>query len=140
MDGYSISSVTPLPARQQILTDHAVEVSSNGSLVVRFKRPLLEPSAPSRGRDACATTLEVVGGTAGAVMEGGEGLAAVSAAEATTMAEVCTEGPGDVSDGMGWLDPRQEGVVLLWAYGRGDWPSYHDATGAFVLPHLTLEG
>lgn len=35
-----------------------------------------------------------------------------------------------------WMDPRDEGVVVIWAYGSGGWPTYHDATGSFSLPLL----
>lgn len=42
-----------------------------------------------------------------------------------------------VCGGIERLDPREEGMVLLWAYAsRASWPSYHDATGAFPLPGL----
>ncbi|CAM9712441.1 unnamed protein product [Laminaria digitata] len=48
-------------------------------------------------------------------------------------AAVCSAEGGKVER----LDPREEGVVLLWAYAsRASWPSYHDATGAFPLPSL----
>lgn len=131
MDGYSTASVTPLPDRHQILTDQAVETTAEGSLVVRFKRPLLE--APSRDQNACA-------GATAAIEEGeggGTTTAAVAAAVAETEAAVCSVA---ADRDMEWLDARDEGVVLLWAYGRGAWPSYHDATGAFVLPRLTPAG
>lgn len=133
MDGYSAASVTPLPAQEQILTGQAVEIASNGSLVVRFKRPLLEPSTLSHGQGACTAPM-MGGGIGRADLEGDEPQATAAAASAATRA-------WDIrSEGMGWMDPREEGVVLLWAYGRGAWPSYHDATGAFLLPGLALEG
>lgn len=136
MDGYSVASVAPLPGRHQTLTDQAVEMAADGSLVVRFKRPLRE-TASSRDRDACEPA---------AVGEGGDGAGPgaaasieVAAADDTgTAAVVCSAGTGH--GGMEWLDPSKEGVVLLWAYGREAWPSYHDATGAFVLPRLAFDG
>lgn len=136
MDGYSTASVTPLPNRYQILTDHAVETTADGSLIVRFKRPLLE--APRGDRDACAAgaTAAVEGGgitTAGNVVGDAGAGADGGIVKAATEGEVCSAA---ADRGMEWLDPRDEDVVLLWAYGRGGWPSYHDATGAFVLPRL----
>lgn len=133
MDGYSTASVTPLPDRHQILTDQAIESTADGSLVVRFKRPLLE--APSSGQDACAGATVATEGGAG----GGTTAAAAAAVSAETEAAVCMA-PADRNMDMEWLDARDEGVVLLWAYGRGAWPSYHDATGAFILPRLIPAG
>lgn len=133
MDGYSAASVTPLPDRHQTLMDQAVEMAADGSLVVRFKRPLLETFS-SRGRDDCE--LAAVGDGDG----GGPGAAAATAAVAEIEAAAVVCSAGADQGGMEWLDPREEGVVLLWAYGRGAWPSYHDATGAFVLPRLIFEG
>ncbi|CAM9876184.1 unnamed protein product [Ectocarpus sp. 13 AM-2016] len=124
MDGYRVASVTPLSDRHQILTEQSVETTEEGSLIVRFKRPLVETFFV--GRDACAATAVAVG-------EEGTGGLAVAAAGAT--AEVCAGEAGGSSTE--WLDPRERGVVLLWAYGTGAWPSYHDATGAFVLPRMT---
>ncbi|CAM9782058.1 unnamed protein product [Ectocarpus sp. 8 AP-2014] len=124
MDGYRIASVTPLSGRHQVLTEQSVETTAEGSLIVRFKRPLVEAFSP--GRDACAATAAAVG------VEDTGGLEAAAAGAA---AEVCSGKAGGSS--MEWLDPRERGVVLLWAYGTGAWPSYHDATGAFVLPRLT---
>lgn len=123
MDGYRIASVTPLSDRHQVLTEQSVEITAEGSLVVRFKRPLAEIFSP--GRDAFAATAAAVGE---------EGTGGLEAAAAGAAAEVCSEEAGGA---MEWLDPRERGVVLLWAYGTGAWPSYHDATGAFVLPLLT---
>ncbi|CAM9138711.1 unnamed protein product [Ectocarpus sp. 4 AP-2014] len=116
MDGYRIASVTPLSDRHQVLAEQSVETTEEGSLIVRFKRPLVETF--SAGRDACAATAAAVGGEGtGGLEEAAAGAAGGSSVE--------------------WLDPRERGVVLLWAYGTGAWPSYHDATGAFVLPRLT---
>lgn len=137
MDGYSTASVTRLPDRHQILTDQTVETTADGSLVVRFTRPLLE--APPTDQDPCA------GGTVateeGEGREGGGGGTAATGAGAAgaagTEEAVCSAA---VRMDMEWFDARDEGVVLLWAYGRGAWPSYHDATGAFVLPRLTPAG
>lgn len=133
MDGYTTPFVTRLPDRHQVLTDQAVETTADGSLVVRFKRPLLDP--PSRDQDACA-------GEAVATEEGEErGRATTTTSGAADMgeteADVCLAA---VDAGVEWLDARDEGVVLLWAYGRGAWPSYHDATGAFLLPRLIPAG
>ncbi|CAM9323790.1 unnamed protein product [Choristocarpus tenellus] len=38
-----------------------------------------------------------------------------------------------------WLNPRTEGMFLLWAYGRNSWPGYHDAAGSFKLAWLLDE-
>ncbi|CAN0324368.1 unnamed protein product [Ectocarpus fasciculatus] len=122
MDGYRIASVTPLADRHQIMTEQSVETTTEGTLIVRFERPLVETFSP--GRDACAAALE----------EGGTGGLLEAAAAGAAAAEVCS---GEAGGTMEWLDPREQGVVLLWAYGTGAWPSYHDATGAFVLPRLT---
>lgn len=124
MDGYRIASVTPLSDRHQVLTEQSVETTAESSLIVRFKRPLVETFSP--GGDACAAMATAVGG---------EGTGGLEAAAAGAAAEVCSGEAGGSS--MEWLDPRERGVVLLWAYGTGAWPSYHDATGAFVLPRLT---
>lgn len=132
MDGYSVTSVAPLPDRHQTLTDQAVEMAADGSLVVQFKRPLLE-TILSRDQGACESP--AVGG--GDITVAGAAASIAAAAHTKTAAVVCSAGADE--GGMEWLDPREEGVVLLWAYGRGAWPSYHDATGAFVLPHLTFE-
>lgn len=132
MDGYSVASVAPLPDRHQTLTDESVEMATDGSLVVRFKRAQLETTF-SRDRDACQSAVEEGDGA-------GRGPAASTAAAADTEVAAVECSAGANQGGMEWLDPSEEGVVLLWAYGRGAWPSYHDATGAFVLPRLTLEG
>ncbi|CAN0467099.1 unnamed protein product [Ectocarpus sp. 12 AP-2014] len=124
MDGYRIASVTPLSDRHHVVTEQSVETTEEGSLIVRFKRPLVETF--SAGRDACAATAAAVGE---------EGTGGLEAAAAGATAEVYSGTAGGSS--MEWLDPRERGVVLLWAYGTGAWPSYHDATGAFVLPRMT---
>lgn len=116
MNGYSTSSVVPLPERDQILVNEAVESTVDGSLVVRFQRPL-SPVITSK-QDVCAPS------TMGDKDEGNVGGCGVGIASA------------EASEGsMEWLDPRNESVVVLWAYSSRDyWPSYHDATGAFKLP------
>lgn len=70
--------------------------------------------------------------------EGGEGDGGRwgGGALALEAAAVCSAEGGGVER----LDPREEGMVLLWAYAsRASWPSYHDATGAFPLPSLGFE-
>lgn len=146
MDGYSSASVVPLPEdphRAAALRDRSVETAADGSLVVRFTRPLLETPKPSRppqdGLDGAACP---AGAAAAAGEERREGKlpgGADSAEDSCSAVAVATAAAGN-SGGMEWLDPREEGVVLLWAFGRGAWPSYHDATGAFVLPHLSFKG
>eukprot|EP00903_Cladosiphon_okamuranus_P013186 g12298.t1 len=133
MDGYSIAAVSRLPDRHQVLTEQAVETTAEGSLVVRFKRPLVEGT--SRDEDVCAC--EAVA----AEEREARGAAATTATDAGDVASaemnVCLAA---LDARLEWLNPRDNGMVLLWAYGRGAWPSYHDATGAFVLPRLTPEG
>lgn len=121
MDGYSVSSVTPLPERYQILTDQAVEATADGSLILRFSRPFSAGDAvvdrsPPRPEEGSCTEGAVA---AGASEEGGVG--------------------GEWS--FPWLDPREEGIFVLWAFSlRGSWPSYHDVAGAFSLPLLSADG
>lgn len=112
LDGYSPSSVTPLPARDHTLTDEAVETTSDGFLVVRFTRPFSRPVPTAK--ITCAENMLPKDPTCGAT----------------------SESNGSKSE-FAWMDPREAGVVVLWAYGaRTPWPSYHDATGSFVLPHF----
>lgn len=136
MDGYSVASVAPLPGRHQTLTDQAVDMAADGSLVVRFKRPLRE-TASYRNLDACEPA--AVGESGDAEGPGAAASAEAAAADDTDApAVVCSAGTDQ--GGMEWLDPSEEGVVLLWAYGKGAWPGYHDATGAFLLPRLAFDG
>lgn len=202
MEGYSTSSVTPLPDRHQVLIGQAVETEADGSLVVRFKRPFAATFSVLPLEGACVPTPMLAGavedqasgkrdgeekkrgggvrdgekggwaeggnrgrwegqGEEGGVAKGGkngegeekeereeeedgaggkgrEGDDGRSEEETLALeaAAVCSAGQGEV----GRLDPREDGVVLLWAYtSRASWPSYHDATGVFPLPILGLE-
>ncbi|CAM9683406.1 unnamed protein product, partial [Discosporangium mesarthrocarpum] len=42
----------------------------------------------------------------------------------------------DTGDHFMWLDPREQNISLLWAYGKGEWPGYHNRAGSFSLPWL----
>lgn len=122
MDGYSASSVTPLPEHDQILAEQAVETNAKGSLVVRFKRPL-SAAIPQLQQDCRAAPVAE------------EDTDHAEEALATMAACIAAAAAGGERK---WLDPREEDVVLLWAYAsRGSWPSYHDAVGAFLMPDLT---
>ena len=110
MDGYRASSVVPLSECDQVLIDGCVHSTDDGSLVVSFRRPWTAALRSPRHEQSCAAASEEVAGSAD-----GEGV-------------------------IGCFDPREDGVVVLWAYSlRGAWPSYHDANGAFVLPHLASD-
>lgn len=107
MDGYSASSVVPLSSCEQALRDGEVHYADDGSLVVSFRRPWSAPLRPPMHEEQQCAADSEV---TGGVEEG---------------------------TGMVWLDPREDGVVVLWAYSqRGTWPSYHDANGAFFLPRM----
>lgn len=111
MDGYSASSVVPLSVCDQALKDGEVRYTDDGSLLVSFRRPW---SAPLR-----------------------------QPMDEEQQCAADIEETGGVEKGMGmtWLDPREDGVVVLWAYSQsGTWPSYHDANGAFFLPRLADSG
>lgn len=136
MDGYSTASVARLPDAHQILREQTVETTADGSLVVRFKRPLLEGSS-FEGQDACARRAMAAEEGEGGRTTTRTAAAAAAAETAEAEAAVCSAAADTAVE---WLDARDEGVVLLWAYGRGRWPSYHDATGAFVLPRLNPVG
>ncbi|CAM9534800.1 unnamed protein product [Sphacelaria rigidula] len=150
MDGYNSSSVMPLGNREQILTEATVETSADGSLIVRFSRPFSDPLSPppllprkldcrpppNEGEDE---KMEGAGG--------GGGEASVERLDLNrgAHAELCPAPDSGLMEeeeskneiALAWMDPRDEGVVVLWAYGsRAPWPSYHEATGSFVLPVL----
>lgn len=167
MDGYSPSSVVHLPEEEgeerrcRVLSGKAIETDANGSLTLRFKRPF---SLPATRRGYFFTSEGVSGGRPlpsprdsdfsdtdtpllppAEAVEGARHLQQILSQQPSLREEgndrVRSEACGD-DEGLPWLDPRDEGVVLLWAYAtRGSpWPGYHDRTGCFPLPRLPGDG
>lgn len=147
MDGYNSSSVTPLCNREQVLIGATVDTSTDGSLIVRFSRPFSAPSSLSTRELHCRPPPNEGEDEENEGVGGGGNEASDERVDRNrgTPAELCPAPDGDLLGeeesnneiGLAWLDPRDEGVVVLWAYGsRVPWPSYHEATGSFVLPIL----
>lgn len=169
MDGYSPSSVTRLPEEEQVLAGDEVETTEDGSLIVRFRRPLRSPLLKRHYGEARYLSAETPGKlvsekTCSSNQASSAPLAPTAVlypspgSEEATIHEPAEQdvshilaslhevgNPVDVvradladelEPGLAWLDPRQNGVMVIWAYGSRSWPSYHDATGSFVLPLL----
>lgn len=157
MDGYSVNSVRPLLDNEQtLITEESFETTANGSLVLRFKRPL---SAGRSARpwgyhhvclmgDGSSTQKATAGSGMYDEERGITAAAAVTTVAAWASERVCSapkasarglvgeEEGKEEEGGIKWFDPRDEGVVVLWAFAlKAVWPSYHEATGAFLLPH-----
>lgn len=160
MGGYSPSAVVHLPeeGRRPVLSGKAIETTADGTLVLRFKRPFSLP-ATGNGRDYfCASEKpesppplplpreDVTLDPPLAVVQGARHLQIPpqppSPREEGNDRVFRSDACGDDNEGLPWLDPREEGVMLLWAYASGGspWPSYHDRTGAFPLPRLPGDG